>query len=167
MEKNNVPYSLLILMFLLCSCGFQPVYERNEIYHLQPYHVEVTGGQFDGFYVHLFKKELESHLSALPALQSQKAKLSVKLEIEQGDIGYGSSAILRSQERIVAEMTVYKNVQNMVQTKKVRLDSVSSITMDQYEEFSNMTAHAAAKERIVKILANDVAQEFYLILKDD
>jgi hypothetical protein len=149
----------------LSACGFQPLYQQKSSQGLDntyPFTLEVRGNNEEAYGTYKFKQELKPFLSQLSC--SHLRKISIKLEENFGDIGYGSDAsVLRSQLRMSATIHLYDAKYQLLYQNK--LDVVSSYTDDNSEEFSNLNARMATRERLITALVQDVARDIQLAVR--
>lgn len=154
----------LLALFVLClpGCGFTPLYQQKISSSPDLITLEVRGNNEEAYGTYKFKQELKPFLAQISS--SNVYKIAVHLEENFGDIGYGSDAsVLRSQGRMIATVALYdKNYQLLYQN---RLDAVSSYTNDNSEEFSNLNARVATRERLISSLVQDVARDIQLAIR--
>ncbi|RZI45936.1 hypothetical protein [Candidatus Finniella inopinata] len=154
----------LILLFTLTGCGFRPLYKQPSSNTSTPFLLEVRGNNDEAYGTYKFKQELQPLISHInnPAIY----KIVITLNESFGDIGYASDASpLRSQGRIVAMVEIYDANRQLIYQN--RLDSVSSYTTDISEEFSNLNAKMATRERLMISLAQDVARSIQVAVNGD
>ena len=158
-------YWLLMGLFLT-GCGFQPLYQQPSAESASttlPFILEVRGNNDEAYGTYKFKQELKILLADVSS--SNLRKITVSLNENFGDIGYGADAsVLRSQGQMTATVCLY-NVNHQVIYKN-RLEVVSSYSTDNAEEFSNLSAKTATRERLIVCLAQDVARDIYRVLRD-
>jgi hypothetical protein len=149
----------LFLLICLVGCNFKPLYERTNDYHVLPTKVSIIGAEDEVFYSYKFKKELALHLEHFAnKIQEKPIKIRVVLSISFGNIGYGSDVtVLRTSGRAIANLSIYNENGSVAYENK--LDAVSSYTLDINEDFSNLCAQEADKNRIITSLAQDVATD--------
>lgn len=149
----------LYLFVFLTACNFKPLYERNGHYSVLPAKVVVTGAEDEAFYSYKFKKELALHLEHIASKINEKPiKIRVNLSVSFGNIGYGANVtVLRTSGRGIATINIQNDTGALVYENKI--DAVSSYTLDINEDFSNLSAQEADKNRIIISLAQDVATD--------
>jgi hypothetical protein len=164
-KSFNKTVTTIATIVFLSGCGFQPLYQQKAS---QPsdnsytFTLEVKGNNEEAYGTYKFKQELKPFLSQISS--SNIRKISINLEENFGDIGYGSDAsILRSQGRMSARIQLYDaNYQIIYQNKH---DVVSSYTNDNSEEFSNLNAQLATRERLITSLAQDVGRDIQFAIR--
>ncbi len=152
-------------MFGLACCGFDPVYQPKSSQQLAiPFSLQVTGDNDTAYSTYKFKQEMNSLLSTLTPPPGEKLKIKIHLTESFGDIGYGSDAsILRSQGRMIAILEIYSS--HATPLYKNTIDMVSSYTINNSEEFTNLNAKNAARERIIISLASEVSREISFVIR--
>lgn len=163
---NMHKFFIFLSLITLAGCtGFDPLYKpKTEQQRSLPFALQVSGDNENAYSTYKFKQELTSALSSLSSPPGEKLKIKVLLSEAFGDIGYGSKAsILRSQGRMIATVEIYRN--GITPIYKNSVDTVSSYTINNSEEFSNLNAKNATRERIMINLANEVAREISLVIR--
>jgi hypothetical protein len=142
----------------LAACGFQPIYEKTERGPiLGPLTLKVTGANQDGYTVYKLRSEIEPQLASLAALCSKPYSIQVRVQEEFGDIGYANDGTaIRAQGRMVAYVSVLGKT--LTPVYEDQLDSVSSYTMNHGDEFSNLNAKDAVRERLIIDLSREIVQ---------
>lgn len=155
----------MVMLFSLTGCGFDPIYRaKSDQPQSLPFSLQVTGNNDTAYSTYKFKQEMNSLLSTLAPPPGGKLKVKIHLTEAFGDIGYGTDAsILRSQGRMVATLTIHSN--NGILLHENTLDTVSSYTINNAEEFTNLNARNAARERIIISLANEVSREISFVIR--
>ncbi len=165
MYRRKNFFAAIAAALSLSACGFQPLYQQKSSQGLDntyPFTLEVRGNNEEAYGTYKFKQELKPFLSQLSC--SHLRKISIKLEENFGDIGYGSDAsVLRSQLRMSATIHLYDAKYQLLYQNK--LDVVSSYTDDNSEEFSNLNARMATRERLITALVQDVARDIQLAVR--
>ncbi len=156
---------IVITLLGLSGCGFEPVYRvKSDQQKSLPFSLQVTGNNETAYSTYKFKQEITSLLSTLSPPPGEKLKIKIHLNESFGDIGYGSDAsILRSQGRIVATLEIYSNAATPLY--KNTIDTVSSYTVNNAEEFTNLNSKNAARERILINLASEVSREIFFVVR--
>jgi hypothetical protein len=153
------------LLLVLAGCGFTPIYEKvadKETISLLS--LKVTGANQDAYAVYRLRSELEPQLASLSSLYEQSYRVQVILQEEFGDIGYASDGTaIRAQGRMVASVSVFDTTLTPIYEN--RLDSVSSYTINHGDEFSNLNAKDAVRERLITDLAQQIVQTLAESLK--
>ncbi len=149
----------------LTGCGFEPVYQaKSDQPHSLPFSLQVTGDNETAYSTYKFKQEMNTLLSTFTPPSEEKLKIKVHLTEAFGDIGYGSDAsILRSQGRMVATLGIYSSKATLLHENT--LDTVSSYTVNNAEEFTNLSAKNAARERLIISLASEVSREISFVIR--
>jgi len=151
--------SFLLILLSLAGCGFRPLYKQSSSTST-PFVLEVKGNNEEAYGTYKFKQELTPLIAHInhPAIH----KVSISLSENFGDIGYAADAsALRSQGRVVALIEVYDANRQLIYQNKV--DSISSYTTDILEEFSNLNAKMATRERLMVSLAQSVARDIQIL----
>jgi|GEM_PF-1549087 len=158
-------FFLSICVLALTGCGFQPLHQdRSGPTKPIPFSLKITGTNEDAYTTYRFKQELQPLLSGLTLPKGQKIEIKIQLGESYGDIGYGADAsVMRSQGRITATVEMFSSSKDPFYVNT--LDVVSSYTINESEEFSNMNAKGAARERLIVVLAQDVAREISLVIR--
>lgn len=148
-----------VLLFL-SGCGFQPLYQRSSspVLDSSPFILEVRGNNEEAYSTYKFKQELKPLIAKIS--DPSVYKITIFLSESFGDIGYGADAsVLRSQGQLAATVQIYNRSYQMIYQNK--LDVVSSYTADKSEEFSNLNAKMASRERLILSLVQDVARDIH------
>jgi hypothetical protein len=158
-------FLLAVCLIGITGCGFEPLHQQREVSHASlPFYLKVTGNNDDAYTTYRFKQELLTLLSKLRLPQTQKIEIRIQVGENYGDIGYGVDAsVLRSQGRLAAAVQMYDS--NEKPFYENTLDIVSSYTINESEEFSNLNAKNAARDRLIIALAGDVAREISMVIR--
>lgn len=149
---------LLVIILILSGCGFRPLYKQPSN-TATAFLLEVKGNNEHAYGTYKFKQELKPLIASIN--HSVIHKISIMLSENFGDIGYAADAsVLRSQGKVVAIVQIYDANQRLIYQNT--LDSVSSYTTDISEEFSNLNAKMATRERLMINLAQAVARDIQM-----
>lgn len=155
--------ALLALTLSLVGCGFAPVYQQKSNAHSpQAFKLNITGLNDQAYTTYKLRREIETLLPTITEKVPRQLTLKILLEESYGNIAYNASAkAQRSQGQLKAILQVFDG--NLTPIHEARLESSTSYTVDYIEEFSNISAEAGARERLIKNLAQDIGHELALI----
>lgn len=158
-------FLLAVCLIGITGCGFEPLHQQKDASSASlPFFLKVTGNNDDAYTTYRFKQELLPLLSKLTLPTAQKIEIKIQVSENYGDIGYGADAsVLRSQGRLAAGIQMYDSDEKPFYENV--LDMVSSYTINESEEFSNLNAKNAARDRLIIMLAQDVAREISMIVR--
>ncbi|MBY0281083.1 MAG: hypothetical protein K2W94_02890 [Alphaproteobacteria bacterium] len=159
-------FLLAVCLIGITGCGFKPLHQQKGPVNSAslPFYLKVMGNNDDAYTTYRFKQELLTLLSKLRLPQTQKFEIRINLSEGYGDIGYGADAtVLRSQGRVAAAIQMYDSDDKPFYENT--LDIVSSYTINESEEFSNLNAKNATRDRLIIALAQDVAREISMVLR--
>jgi hypothetical protein len=158
-------FLLAICLVGITGCGFEPLHQQKDTSNASlPFFLKVTGNNDDAYTTYRFKQELLTLLSKLKLPPTQKIEVRIQVGENYGDIGYGADAsVLRSQGRLAVSIQMYNSDEKPFYENT--LDMVSSYTINESEEFSNLNAKNAARDRLIIILAADVAREISMVIR--
>jgi hypothetical protein len=156
---------LLFCLIAIAGCGFEPLHQQRNLPNTSlPFSLKVTSSNDDSYTNYRFKQELLTLLSKQSVSSSQKIDIKIHVSEHYGDIGYGANAsVLRSQGRLAAFIQIYDSDANPFYENT--LDIVSSYTINESEEFSNLNAKNSARDRLILNLARDVAREISMVVR--
>lgn len=156
---------LAVCLIGITGCGFEPLHQQKGPSSTSlPFLLKITGNNDDAYTTYRFKQELLTHLSKLTLTTPQKIEIRIQVGEGYGDIGYGADAsVLRSQARLAAAIQMYDAEEKPFYENT--LDLVSSYTINESEEFSNLNAKNAARDRLIINLAQDVAREISMVIR--
>jgi hypothetical protein len=158
---------LLLILFFLGACGFEPLYKSHEAQNPQSFKLQVTGNNDHAQITFRFKKALEYQLRQITKKIDSPLIIKVNLGLEFGDIGFNQNAsILRTQGRGAAQISIQENSVSKPFYEN-EIDLVSSYTVNESEEFSNLSAQNASRERIIQNLAVQVGREVIRALNQE
>jgi LPS-assembly lipoprotein len=158
-----MPLKKLLFSFIftvsLAGCGFQPMM-TGENENPQKFTLKITG---TGYSTYKFRRELEKQLALTPKINDKVYVLSVALSEGYVPIAYGTDAtISRSQVQATATYDI-KETDRPIANGAVT--SYSSYILNYTEEFSTRSAQAAASERTLVNLAEEVSREVMLKIR--
>jgi hypothetical protein len=147
------------------GCGFEPMYQRAPAYRPQPFALSVTGSHNkDAYYTYKLKKELTVQLDFIPLKVAERVVAKVDLDLTFGDIGFGAdTSVLRSQGQGMAKIALSRPG-TLTPFYMNTLDLVSSYTPNMEEEFTNISARSAVRDRLVQNLARDIGRDIAFAL---
>jgi LPS-assembly lipoprotein len=126
----------------------------------QKFNLKVTG---TGYSTYKFRRELEKQLALTPKLNDKAYVLSVTLSEGYVPIAYGTDAtISRSQVQATANYSIFEQEHPIA---KGTVTSYSSYILNYTEEFSTRSAQAAASERTLINLAEELSREVMLKIR--
>lgn len=149
--KKFVLLSLLALP--LIGCGFQPLLSGQ---HDAPqrFHLKVNGG---GYSAYKFRRELEKQLALTPKINDKAYVLNVRVAEGYTPIAYGADAtVSRSQIQAIARYMIQDGKQLIAQGTVM---AYSAYILNYREEFSTRSAQAAASERTLITLVEELVRE--------
>lgn len=167
-QPSSFSMSLVVVALGISGCGFEPLHQHHtpdnsSSQHL-PFTLQIMGSNEDAYSTYKLKQELMPLLQKVAFPSDKKLRIKVNLSETYGDIGFGADAsVLRSQGRMAASLAIYDQSIEPIYT--ANLDAVSSYTINESEEFSNLNAKNAVKERLIINLANDLAREIALAVR--
>jgi hypothetical protein len=158
-DCHKIFVCLLVASFLLGGCGFQPMMVgQNET--PQKFMLRVNG---TGYSTYKFRRELEKQLSLTPKINDREFALSVSLSEGYVPIAYGTDAtISRSQVQATATYEI-SEADRLIATG--RTTSYSTYILNYTTEFGTRSAQAAASERTLINLAEELSREIMLKIR--
>ncbi|MDP3371470.1 MAG: hypothetical protein Q8S21_01040 [Candidatus Paracaedibacteraceae bacterium] len=161
MYLNKVTF--LALSLSLSGCGFEPIYQqKNNVLIPQAFKLNITGSNDQAYTTYKLRRELETLLPTIAQKVSRQLTIKISLEETYGNIAYNANAkAQRSQGQLNAAIQVLDG--NLTIIHESKLENATSYTVDYIEEFSNISAEAGARERLIKNLAQDIVHELALI----
>lgn len=153
---------LVLLSFLalpLAGCGFQPLLSGQ---HDTPqrFNLKVSG---TGYSAYKFRRELEKQLTLTPKVNNKAYALKVVVSEGYAPIAYGVDAtVSRSQIQATATYMIQDGDQFIA---KGAVTAYSSYILNYTEEFSTRSAQAAASERTLISLSEELAREIMLKIR--
>ena len=157
--KKLVPLSFLVLV--LVGCGFQPLMSGQ---HDTPqrFHLKVNG---TGYSAYKFRRELEKQLALTPKINDKIYTLNVGVSEGYVPLVYGVDAtVSRSQTQATATYEI-KDSSELI--AKGAVTAYSSYILNYTEEFSTRSAQAAASERTLISLAEELVREVMFKIRSD
>lgn len=151
---------LSFLSLLLVGCGFQPMMTgQNET--PQKFDLKLNG---TGYSTYKFRRELEKQLALTPKINDNAYVLVATLSEGYVPIAYGTDAtISRSQVQATATYVIHDSAHTTL--AKGVVTSYSSYILNYTEEFSTRSAQAAASERTLISLAEELSREVMLKIR--
>ncbi len=147
------------LSFPLAGCGFQPLM-TGQHETPQKFTLKISGS---GYSAYKFRRELEKQLALTPQVNDKAYVLTISVSEGYVPIAYGTDAtISRSQIQARATYTLYDCSQMIA---KGAVTSYSSYTLNSTQEFSTRSAQAAASERTLINLAEELSREIMLKIR--
>lgn len=147
------------LSFLLAGCGFQPLM-TGQHETPQKFTLKIRGS---GYCAYKFRRELEKQLALTPQVNDKAYVLTISVSEGYVPIAYGTDAtVSRSQIQATATYTLYDGSQMIA---KGNVTSYSSYTLNLTQEFSTRSAQAAASERTLISLAEELSREIMLKIR--
>lgn len=150
---------LSLLSLCLGGCGFQPMMTGH---HETPqkFELKIHG---TGYSTYKFRRELEKQLTLTPMINDKAYVLVVSLSEGYVPIAYGTDAtISRSQVQATATYSI-QDSNHKIATGTVT--AYSSYILNYTEEFSTRSAQAAASERTLISLAEELGREVMLKIR--
>lgn len=157
MAKKLVLLSLLMLP--LAGCGFQPLMSGQ---HDTPqrFNLKISG---TGYSAYKFRRELEKQLTLTPKVNDKAYLLKVVISEGYVPIAYGTDAtVSRSQIQATATYMIQDGAQFIA---KGTVTAYSTYILNYTEEFSTRSAQAAASERTLVSLTEELAREVMLKIR--
>ena len=155
--KKLAVMSFLSVAFV--GCGFQPLMTGNPKTP-QTFMLKINGSGYSGY---KFRRELEKQLALTPKVNDKAYALTVSISEAYIPLSYGMDAtISRNQIQATALYTILDGAQT-VATGKVT--AYSSYILNYTEEFSTRSAQAAASERTLISLAEELSREVMLRIR--
>ncbi|MDF3034632.1 MAG: hypothetical protein K0R76_1586 [Alphaproteobacteria bacterium] len=147
------------LSFLLGGCGFQPLM-TGQPETPQRFTLKISG---TGYSVYKFRRELEKQLALTPQVNDKAYVLTVSLSEGYVPLAYGTDAtVSRSQVQATAKYAIQDGTQPLATGN---VTAYSSYILNYTEEFSTRSAQAAASERTLISLAEELAREVMLKIR--
>jgi len=152
----NICKKLVLLLSLtlpLIGCGFQPLLSGQ---HDTPQHfnLKVNGV---GYSTYKFRRELEKQLALTPKINDKVYTLNVTVSEGYVPLVYGVDAtVSRSQTQATATYMIQDGNQLIA---KGTVTAYSSYILNYTEEFSTRSAQAAASERTLISLTEELVRE--------
>jgi hypothetical protein len=153
---------LMLLSFLaltLAGCGFQPLLSGQ---HDTPqrFNLKVSG---TGYSAYKFRRELEKQLALTPRVNTKAYGLKVLVSEGYAPIAYGTDAtVSRSQIQATASYMLQDGDQFIA---KGTVTAHSTYILNYTQEFSTRSAQAAASERTLISLTEELAREIMLKIR--
>lgn len=153
---------LALLSFLtlpLAGCGFQPLLSGQ---HDTPqrFNLKVSG---TGYSAYKFRRELEKQLALTPRVNTKAYVLKVVVSEGYAPLAYGTDAtVSRSQIQALASYILQDGDQFIA---KGTVTAHSTYILNYTEEFSTRSAQAAASERTLVSLTEELAREVMLKIR--
>ena len=157
MVKKLMLLSLLALP--LGGCGFQPLLSGQ---HDTPqrFNLKING---TGYCAYKFRRELEKQLALTPKVNDKAYVLNVVVSEGYVPIAYGADAtVSRSQIQATATYMIEDSSQFIA---KGTVTAYSTYILNYTEEFSTRSAQAAASERTLLSLSEELAREVMLKIR--
>ncbi len=153
---------LALLSFLalpLVGCGFQPLMSGQ---HDTPqrFNLKISG---TGYCAYKFRRELEKQLALTPKINDKAYVLKIVVSEGYVPIAYGADAtVSRSQIQATATYIIQDGNQFIA---KGTVTAYSTYILNYTEEFSTRSAQAAASERTLLSLSEELAREVMLKIR--
>lgn len=155
---GNILATLLVSL-TMAGCGFQPML-TGQHENPQKFNLKVSG---TGYSTYKFRRELEKQLALTPKINDKTYVLSVTLSEGYVPIAYGTDAtISRSQVQATANYSIFEQEHTIA---KGAVTSYSSYILNYTEEFSTRSAQAAASERTLINLSEELSREIMLKIR--
>jgi len=152
----------LVLFFsgiFLAGCGFQPLM-TGQPETPQKFVLKINGS---GYAAYKFRRELEKQLAWTPKVNGKAYVLTVSVSEGHVPIAYGADAtVSRSQIQATASYTLQESAQTIA---KGNVTAYSTYILNYTEEFSTRSAQAAASERTLINLAEELSREVMLKIR--
>ncbi|MHA1558766.1 MAG: hypothetical protein ACTSXG_03055 [Alphaproteobacteria bacterium] len=151
----------IISALILSSCTFEPIYKAQG--NLDWLNLKIKNSNDMGYAAHRLRTALTPLLKTIKMPQNKK--ITVELDIKEifDYIGYASDVtVVRSQGHFIVDLDILQNY-NSIHKKK--LTAITSYTIDENEEFTNLSAQNAARERLIQQIALDISREIAFVLK--
>lgn len=163
--QNFIKFAICLLVAMLLSgCGFQPLYQdngaRKGVSNPQQFKINIKGDPANAELHYKMRRELELWLTMVPQKVSHPLHVTLTIESAFGDVALNSKAkVLRSQGHLQVSIQVFdlyapKNEYPILNTK---LESITSYTVQEVEEFSIMFAEKGANDRMITDLARRIS----------
>lgn len=148
-----------LLGISLVGCGFQPLMTgRHET--PQKFALKINGS---GYSAYKFRRELEKQLAMTPKVNDRAYVLAVSVSEGYLPVAYGTDAtVSRSQIQATAHYTLQEGAQAIARGD---VTACSSYILNYTEEFSTRSAQAAASERTLISLAEELSREVMLKIR--
>lgn len=145
--------TLILFTTLLTGCGFQPLM-TGQSSTPQKFNLKIRGA---GYSAYKFRRDLEKQLALTPKINEKAYVVDVSLSEGFVPIAYGTDAtISRSQVQATASYTIYEGTRFIA---KGNARAYSSYILNYTEEFSTRSSQAAASERTLLSLAEELSRE--------
>ena len=159
----HMPFKKLVLLSFLAlplgGCGFQPLLSGQ---HDTPqrFNLKINGS---GYCAYKFRRELEKQLALTPKVNDKAYVVSVLVSEGYVPIAYGTDAtVSRSQIQATATYMIREGSQFIA---KGTVTAYSTYILNYTEEFSTRSAQAAASERTLLSLSEELAREVMLKIR--
>jgi len=150
---------LSFFSFILVGCGFQPLM-TGQHETPQTFKLKVNG---TGYSTYKFRRELEKQLALTPKINDKAYVVTIAVSEGYVPIAYGTDAtISRSQVQATATYSIYDGAKLIA---KGVVTAYSSYILNYTEEFSTRSAQAAASERTLISLAEELSREMMLKIR--
>lgn len=150
---------LSYLSFFLVGCGFQPLMTGQQGTP-QQFVLKVSG---TGYSAYKFRRELEKQLTLTPRVNDRPYILKVSVSEGYVPLAYGTDAtVSRNQIQATATYAIEEGTQTLA---KGTATAYSAYILNYTEEFSTRSAQAAARERTLINLAEELAREVMLKIR--
>ncbi|MEI8295490.1 MAG: hypothetical protein WCG04_03080 [Alphaproteobacteria bacterium] len=155
---------LFSIVLLLSACDFQRVHQPTDNTDTQKFVIKVQGVQ--GYIAYKMKRDLETNLAALWRQHFTGTYLvDLDLRPERTEISYGKDAtVLRAQERLKVRYTV-REFGTAEPIYEGTSSLASSFNINATEEFSTMTTHKAAMDRVLTTLSEEIARDITIQIR--
>lgn len=150
---------LSLFTLFLSGCGFQPLLTGQ---HETPqrFTLKING---TGYSTYKFRRELEKQLALTPKVNDKAYVLAVSISEGYVPIAYGTDAtVSRSQVQATASYIIHDSDKILA---KGTVTAYSSYILNYTEEFSTRSAEAAASERTLLNLSEELAREIMLKIR--
>jgi hypothetical protein len=150
---------IALICILVTSCGFQPLL-TGQSDNPQHFTLKINGA---GYSAYKFRKELEKQLALTPKINDRSYTIKILLSEGYVPVAYGADAtVSRSQVQATATYEIREN-NRPIATGSVT--SYSSYILNYSEEFSTRSAQAAASERTLINLSEELTREIMLKIR--
>ena len=155
--KNLLVISCLALP--LSGCGFHPLM-TGQCDNPQQFVLKINGS---GYSAYKFRRELEKQLALTPKVNNRAYVINITVSEGYVPIAYGTDATV-SRSQIQATATYQIQDGNKFRAKG-SVTAYSTYTLNYTEEFSTRSAEAAASERTILSLSEELAREIMLKIR--
>jgi LPS-assembly lipoprotein len=151
--------SVSFLCLFLVGCGFQPLMTGQ---HKTPQQFTMKMGG-SGYSTYKFRRELEKQLSLTPKVNDRPYVLKVSVNEGYVPLAYGTDAtVSRNQIQATATYTIEDGSQTLA---RGTVTAYSAYILNYTQEFSTRSAQAAASERTLISLAEELSREIMLKIR--